>query len=88
MCNSVKENQKCGQEFGVQTFWKEVARKSGKFITLSLKVILENEALSLIKWKSFTVWDITLCIPYKVNICFGGIRHFHLQGKIKNEARN
>jgi hypothetical protein len=38
--------------------------------------------------KSSIFWDITPCIPLKVNRHFGGTCHLHLQGRRKNQARN
>jgi hypothetical protein len=33
-------------------------------------------------------WDITQCIPSKVNIHFAGTYHLHLQGRRLSQARN
>jgi hypothetical protein len=40
------------------------------------------EVLTAVVMKSIAFWDITLCIPLKVNRRFGGTYRFHLQIRI------
>jgi hypothetical protein len=39
------------------------------------------EVLAVVVMKRTVFWDITLCSPLKVNRCFGGTYHRHLQGQ-------
>jgi hypothetical protein len=38
--------------------------------------------------KGSIFWDITPCSPFKVNPCFGGICHVHIQDRRICQARN
>jgi hypothetical protein len=38
--------------------------------------------------KSYILWDITPCSPFKVNRCFGVTNHLHLEGGRISQPRN
>jgi hypothetical protein len=55
--------------------------------TRNKKVHVGFEVLKAVIMKSTIIWDLTLCIPLKVNRRFGGTYLFHLKGRRISRAR-
>jgi hypothetical protein len=55
---------------------------------LSVNIQFRFEVLTAVFMKNAIFWDITPCIPLKINRRFGGTYRLHLQGPRINRARN
>jgi hypothetical protein len=49
--------------------------------------VVRFEVLAVVVMKSSSFWDITPCGPLKVDQCFGGTYHLHLQYQRISQAR-